>query len=164
MQPRLASDLGGKRFPAPTLGWLQRADPDGLHYTANRGAELTDSHTADEEPVDPRWAIVPAAGETAGHAWSIAQTLGGELERVRLAHRTRRIDRVLVSLRERRTERARAGAVPTALNRAIEDFTCELAQLRVRLSAMPSPPQGPASEPSVMGAGSTTMVPGEATA
>jgi hypothetical protein len=112
--------------PAPTLGWPKCADPDGLHHTANRGAELTDSHTAGEELVDPRWAIVPAAGETAGHAWSIAQTLGGELERVRLDHRTRRIERVLVSLRERRTERARAGAIPPALNQAIDDFTREL--------------------------------------
>jgi hypothetical protein len=151
MQVLLASDLGGKRFPAPTLGWLKCADPDGLHHTANRGVELTDSHTA-EDLVDPRWAIVPAAGETAGHAWSIAQTLGGELERVRLAHRTRRIERVLVSLRERRTERARAGAVPPALNQAIEDFTGELAQLRGRQAAMPPPPRDATSQAGAMGA------------
>jgi hypothetical protein len=95
---------------------------------------LTDSHTAGEELVDPRWASMPAAGETAGPAWSIAQTLGGELERVRLAHRTRRIERTLVSLRERRAERARAGAVPPALSQAIDDFSRELAQLRARLA------------------------------
>jgi hypothetical protein len=56
---------------------------------------LTDSDMAGEELVDPRWASMPASGETAGHAWSIAQTLGAELERVRLAHRARRIERVL---------------------------------------------------------------------
>jgi hypothetical protein len=125
---------------------------------------LADSHTAGEELVDPGWAIMTSAGETAGHAWSIAQTLGRELERARLAHRTHRIERVLVSLRERRTERARAGAVPPALNQAIDDFTRELAQLRAGLSAMPSPPQAPASQPSVMGAASTTRVPRKATA
>jgi hypothetical protein len=152
MRVLLASDLGGKRFPAPTLGWFKRADPDGLHHTANRGAELTDSHTAGEELVDPRWASMPAAGETAGHAWSIAQTLGAELERVRLAHRTRQIERVLVSLRERRTERARAGPVPPALSQAIDDFSRELAQLRARLSAMPSPPRDATSQAGAMGA------------
>jgi hypothetical protein len=99
---------------------------------------LTESHTAGEELVDPRWASMPASGETTGHAWSIAQTLGAELERVRLAHRARRIERVLVALRERRTERARAGPVPPALSEAIDEFSRELAQLRARLSAMQS--------------------------
>ncbi len=64
---------------------------------------MTDTHLFGEELVDPRWAIAPAAGEAAGHAWSIAQTLGAELERVRLLHRARRIERVLVALGERRT-------------------------------------------------------------
>jgi hypothetical protein len=111
---------------------------------------LTDSHMAGEELVDPRWASMPASGETAGHAWAIAQTLGAELERVRLAHRARRIERVLVSLRERRTERARAGPVPPALSQAIDGFSRELAHLRARLSAMPSPPRDATSQAGAM--------------
>jgi hypothetical protein len=91
-------------------------------------------HTAGEELMDRRWASMPASGETAGHAWSIAQTLGAELERVRLAHRARRIERVLVSLRARRAEHARAGAVPPALGQAIDDFSRELVALRAQLS------------------------------
>jgi hypothetical protein len=124
---------------------------------------LTNSHTAGEALVDPRWASMPA-GETAGHAWSIAQTLGAELERVRLAHRAGRIERALVSLHERRTERAQAGDVPLALSQAIDDFSRDLAQLRARLSAITSPPQDPASQAGVMGAASTAMVPGKARA
>jgi hypothetical protein len=130
---------------------------------ANRGAELSDSHSAREESIDPRRAM-PVAGGAAGHAWPIAQTVGAELERVRLAHRARRIERVLVSLRARRAERAQAGAVAPALSQAIDDFSRELAQLRGRVSAMPSPPRNPAVQAGVTGEASATAGPGKAKA
>jgi hypothetical protein len=78
--------------------------------------------------------MASAARETPGHAWSIARTLGAELERVRLAHRAERVERILASLSKRRDEQARVGAVSPALSRAIGDFSHELASLRAPLA------------------------------
>jgi hypothetical protein len=119
---------------------------------------LTDSHASGEELVDPRWALAPATGERAGHAWSIAQTLGGELERVRLAHRAHRVEQVLAALGERRRERARTGTVPPALSHAIDDFSHELARMRVLLSATPQTTRKPAAPMPIVRAASTKIV------
>jgi hypothetical protein len=53
-------------------------------------------------------------------------TIGGELERVRLAYRLERIDRVLVELRRCAEQALRAdGVVPQSLRASIVDFTRE---------------------------------------
>jgi hypothetical protein len=125
---------------------------------------LSNSHPSAEELVDCRWAIPSPAGETAGHAWSIAQTLAAELERVRLAHRVQRLERVLAALGDRREHQARVGTVAPALGHAIEDFSRELAELRARLSAMRSTTADPASPSGIERASSPAMARRKATA
>ena len=125
---------------------------------------MAESHASGEELVDPRWAIAPGPGESPGHAWSIARTLGAELERVRLAHRAGRVERALAALVERREEEARVGTVRPALSSAIDDLSHELAQLRARLSGMPSTTAEPAFPAHIVGASSPTTVPRKARA
>lgn len=52
-------------------------------------------------------------------------TLAADREHLRMAHRARRIEQVIVALRELRGERA-AGAVPPALDHAITEFSRQL--------------------------------------
>jgi len=70
-------------------------------------------------------------------------TLAADLEHVRLAHRAGQVEQVLAALRERRNERAcagagplaraRGGAAPLALTRVIAGFPGQLRQLRTHL-------------------------------
>jgi hypothetical protein len=131
-----------------------RVTQTGLRDAANSGAQLSNPNASAEELVDPRWAIASPAGETAGHAWSIAQTLAAELERVRLAHRVRRLERVVTALGHRRDDQARVRSIAPALSDAIDDFSRELAQLRAQLSAMPSTTTEPASPARIVRASS----------
>jgi hypothetical protein len=61
-----------------------------------------------------------------------ATPIGSELERARLEHRARRIERVLGVLRERRTG-AHTGPRSAALDQAIAGFGEELGAIRSRL-------------------------------
>jgi hypothetical protein len=56
-----------------------------------------------------------------------------ELERARLEHRARRLRLVVSALRERSRAAAQGGSVPPALQRALSDFSGELAEVRARL-------------------------------
>jgi len=67
----------------------------------------------------------------------IPESLGGYLERSRLEHRARRIERALAVLRERRRAHAAYGGEPPApLDHAISDFGRELSRVRTRLRAL----------------------------
>jgi hypothetical protein len=59
--------------------------------------------------------------------------LGSELERVRLEHRARRLRLMIGLLGERARMCRRAAPAPPALQRAIQDFSAELSQVRRRL-------------------------------
>jgi hypothetical protein len=62
--------------------------------------------------------------------------IGAELERLRLARRARRVERVLTELRaRRRVVVERREVPPPALSLAIADFARELADARRRLAA-----------------------------
>jgi hypothetical protein len=63
-------------------------------------------------------------------------TLGVQLERTRLEHRARRIERVLVVLRHQRRQARDCGRSPAALDHAIAGFGEELGDVRDRLRAM----------------------------
>jgi hypothetical protein len=63
-------------------------------------------------------------------------TLGAQLERTRLEHRARRIERVLVVLRHQRQDARDRGRVPAGLDHAIVGFGEELGDVRGRLRAM----------------------------
>jgi hypothetical protein len=66
-----------------------------------------------------------------------ADTIGLELEIVRLRHRASRIQLVIARLRERVVERRRAGdPIPSALGHAIHGFEIELQATRDRLSEL----------------------------
>jgi hypothetical protein len=65
-------------------------------------------------------------------------TIGAALERRRLEHRARRVQRVLAALDERVAERRGSGPVPGALREAIRDFERELRSVHRRLDALPS--------------------------
>lgn len=64
------------------------------------------------------------------------QSLGVDLERIRLQHRARRIERVLDVLRERRALSRQTGPRPAALDQAIAGFGEELGSVRRRLRAL----------------------------
>jgi hypothetical protein len=65
----------------------------------------------------------------------MSTTLGGTLERTRLEHRARRMERVVRELRTRAEERRRRdGHVPAPLGLAISGFEEELQQIRRRLA------------------------------
>jgi hypothetical protein len=59
-----------------------------------------------------------------------------ELERARLEHRARRLRLVVSALRERSLAAAQHGSVPPALQRALMDFSGELAEVRARLGRL----------------------------
>jgi hypothetical protein len=63
-------------------------------------------------------------------------TLGAQLERTRLVHRARRIERVLVVLRHQRLRARERGQAPAGLDQAIAGFGDELGDVRDRLRAM----------------------------
>jgi hypothetical protein len=65
-------------------------------------------------------------------------TLGGDLERRRLEHRTKRLRLVIAVLRERTTTSSRARAISPGLQQAITDFSAELARVRRRLHGEPA--------------------------
>lgn len=65
------------------------------------------------------------------------KSLGAALERQRLEHRARRLERVLAALDDRRLYRERAdGATPPALREAIHDFRTELEAVERRLELL----------------------------
>jgi hypothetical protein len=65
------------------------------------------------------------------------ETIAAGLERDRLEHRARRIERVLTALEERAVYRhAVTGITPTPLEHAIADFRRELGRVRRRLSEL----------------------------
>jgi hypothetical protein len=64
------------------------------------------------------------------------KTIGADLERRRLQHRARRIEHVIVVLRERRALGIQSGSRPAALDQAIAGFGAELASVRERLVRM----------------------------
>jgi hypothetical protein len=61
------------------------------------------------------------------------RSLGAHLERTRLQHRARRIERVLVVLRDQRRRASDRGRSPAALDQAIAGFGDELGEVRRRL-------------------------------
>jgi hypothetical protein len=63
-------------------------------------------------------------------------TLGAQLERTRLEHRARRIERVLVVLRHQRLRARDRGQAPAGLDHAIAGFGDELGDVRHRFRAM----------------------------
>jgi hypothetical protein len=65
-----------------------------------------------------------------------APTLGAQLERERLEHRVRRIERVLVVLRHQRRQANARGRAPSGLEQAIAGFGEELGDVRDRLRAL----------------------------
>jgi hypothetical protein len=62
-------------------------------------------------------------------------SLAAELERVRLAHRARRLREALRALREHANGRG-PGAVPASLQRAIADFARELGEIEAKRRAL----------------------------
>lgn len=71
-------------------------------------------------------------------------TLGGLLERDRLAARVKRLERVILSLRRRSEEAGRSlEPIPIALKQAIADFERELNDLRRRLRVLEAPAEEP---------------------
>lgn len=65
-----------------------------------------------------------------------ARTLGDMLEAQRLTLRARRVERVIVALREREQDRRRNGSVPPPLQAAIRDFRAELGDIDAQLRAI----------------------------
>ncbi|HEU4976155.1 MAG TPA: hypothetical protein VFT50_13755 [Baekduia sp.] len=65
-------------------------------------------------------------------------TIGAALERRRLEHRARRVQRVLAALEDRVAARRGTGPVPGGLREAIRDFERELGRVRERLRGLPS--------------------------
>lgn len=63
-------------------------------------------------------------------------SLGGDLERVRLEHRARRLMHVVGALRARRESYRAGGTVPLALGTTIRDLDRELGAVRRRLSEL----------------------------
>ncbi len=63
-------------------------------------------------------------------------SLAGDLERMRLEHRARRIMHVVGALRARRESYRAGGTVPLALGTAIRDLDRELGAVRRRLSEL----------------------------
>jgi len=61
-------------------------------------------------------------------------TLGHDLERRRLEHRIRRVQRVVGALEDRATLRSSEGGIPPALTEAVRDFSSELSRLNRRLA------------------------------
>jgi hypothetical protein len=61
--------------------------------------------------------------------------LARNLERVRLAQRAERIERVLVALREQHRERSLRDAVPAPLSQSIAEFAARLAQVHAEQRA-----------------------------
>lgn len=74
-----------------------------------------------------RPATVPVASAT---------SIGRELERVRLEHRARRMGFAIAALRDISDARAKNGAAPPALRRAIAGFSQELSQVRQRIDQL----------------------------
>ena len=62
--------------------------------------------------------------------------IGVDLERRRLQHRARRIERVIAVLQQRRSTGTPTGSRPAALDQAIAGFGAELASVRARLVRM----------------------------
>jgi hypothetical protein len=66
-------------------------------------------------------------------------TLGGELARLRLEHRARRLEMVVRELRRRADEHeTRGNPVPVPLREALLEFTRELAEVRRRVADAPA--------------------------
>jgi hypothetical protein len=87
-------------------------------------------------------------------------SIGAELERQRLEHRARRVDRAIAVMRDLATSRARDDRAPAALWQAIEAFSEELAAIDRRLGELliveladrdaaskPTAPQGSRPQP-----------------
>jgi hypothetical protein len=90
----------------------------------------------------------PAESSTSSREAAGESTIGQQLEHQRLVTKTRRLEGVVAALQTRRRERASSGAVPPALDQALDDFTRQLTVLRARTQALAGPP-GPGPAPSV---------------
>jgi hypothetical protein len=64
-------------------------------------------------------------------------SIGSELERARLEHRARRIERALLVLRDHRARVLVSGRAPSALDRAIAGFGEELGAVRASIRRLP---------------------------